>query len=96
MEKNSACISSVPNTECSGMVNTMEHSGKQPLVSVIIPVYNVSLYLRQCLDSVVAQTYRNLEIIIVDDGLRDDSGSICDQYAESGRCLNDKIDIKIS
>ena len=50
-------------------------------VSVIIPIYNVEPYLRQCLDSVVNQSYKNLEIILIDDGSLDNCGAICDEYA---------------
>ena len=53
-----------------------------PLISVIIPVYNVEPYLKQCLDSIVNQTYQNLEIIIIDDGSPDNCGVICDEYAK--------------
>ena len=52
-----------------------------PLVSVIVPVYKVEPYLRRCLDSIVGQTYKNLEIILVDDGSPDGCPAICDEYA---------------
>lgn len=52
------------------------------IISVIVPVYNVMNYLKQCLDSIIQQTYTNLEIILVDDGSTDQSGSICDVYKE--------------
>ena len=53
----------------------------QPLVSVVIPVYNVENYLDRCLESVVAQTYSNLDIILVDDGSLDKSSDICDVWS---------------
>lgn len=54
----------------------------QALISVIIPVYNVEDYLRECIDSVLCQTYENFEIILVNDGSTDSSGKICDEYVE--------------
>lgn len=53
-----------------------------PKISVIIPVYNVADYLRECIDSVISQTYTNIEIILIDDGSTDDSGKICDEYEQ--------------
>lgn len=54
-----------------------------PMISVIIPVYNVEKYLRQCVDSVLTQNYKNIEIILVDDGSTDSSPLICDQLKEN-------------
>lgn len=54
---------------------------EKPLISVIVPVYKVEQYLHRCVDSILAQTYTNLEIILIDDGSPDRSGEICDEYA---------------
>ena len=52
-------------------------------IAIIVPVYNVERYLNKCIDSILSQTYKPKQIILVDDGSTDASGSICDQYAES-------------
>jgi glycosyltransferase involved in cell wall biosynthesis len=57
----------------------------KPIISIIIPIYNTEKYLRRCLDSVISQTYQNLDIILVDDGSTDDSGAICDEYQEKDK-----------
>ncbi|MDM1346165.1 glycosyltransferase [Myroides marinus] len=54
---------------------------KTPLISVIIPVYNVQDYVAECLDSIINQSYQNLEIIVVNDGSKDNSALICKEYA---------------
>ncbi len=55
------------------------------MISVIVPVYNVQPYLRKCLDSIIDQTYKDLEILIIDDGSTDGSGEICDEYKKDER-----------
>lgn len=52
------------------------------LVSIIVPIYNSSAFLRKCIDSLISQSYKDIEIVLFDDGSRDDSFKICNQYAE--------------
>ena len=63
----------------------LESSMKNVKISVIIPVYNVIDFLKECLGSVLNQTYKNLEIILVDDGSTDGSSQICDEYKKKDR-----------
>ncbi len=61
---------------------------EKALISVVIPVYNVEDYLRECVESVLNQTYQNYEIILVDDGSTDSSGKICDEYADKATVIH--------
>ena len=58
-----------------------EISGAPVMISIVVPVYNAGKYLRACLDSIRAQTHKDFESWLVDDGSQDESGEICDEYA---------------
>lgn len=64
------------------LYDSIIHSEGDPLISVIVPVFNVENYVEKCLESIREQTYRNLEIIVVDDGSSDGTGQICDRIAK--------------
>lgn len=58
---------------------------EEPLISVIVPVYNTETYVAKCLDSILAQTYENIQVVVVDDASQDGSGGICDAYEARDR-----------
>ena len=55
---------------------------ENPKITVIVPVYNTEKYLRRCVDSILAQTFTDFELLLIDDGSTDGSGAICDEYAK--------------
>lgn len=56
---------------------------EQELISIIVPIYNVEKYLKRSIESLINQTYQNLEILLIDDGSTDKSGEICEKYARN-------------
>lgn len=63
-------------------MNETEKQNAKPLISIVIPIYNVEKFLRQCLESIIHQTYNKWECILVNDGSADNSGDICDEYVK--------------
>ena len=63
-------------------------NGSDPLITVVLPIYNVAKWLDTCIQSIVKQTYRNLQIILVDDGSTDESPTICERWAAKDNRIN--------
>ena len=70
-------------TKCLYIIRKWRYERLTELISVIVPVYNTEQYLAECLESILKQTYSNIEVILVDDGSKDLSGNICDQFARN-------------
>ena len=60
----------------------------KPLITVIVPVYNIEPYIERCIQSILHQTWENWELVLVDDGSEDSSGKICDKYAQKEQRIN--------
>ena len=60
---------------------------EKDIISIIVPVYNVEKYLDKCIDSIINQTYKNIEIILIDDGSTDQSSAICDKYSKLDKSI---------
>ena len=69
-------------TRGSSKLCDIKYDKQKPFISVIVPIYNAEKYLKECLDSLVNQTLKNIEIILIDDGAKDKSGDIADEYAQ--------------
>lgn len=65
----------------------MENKSARPVISVVVPVYNTEKYLHRCVDSILAQTFTDFELLLIDDGSQDESGNICDSYV----CLDSRV-----
>ena len=68
------------------MTENKKNKNEMLLVSVIVPIYNVEFYLNKCVDSILNQSYKNIEVVLVDDESPDSCGKMCDDYAaQNGR-----------
>lgn len=79
MARLDCCLSALRANKPFGKLQMKE----QALISVVVPVYNMAKFLSRCVDSILGQTYQNLEIILVDDFSQDESPAIIAQYAQS-------------
>ena len=66
------------------------------LISVIVPVYNVKPYIKECISSILYQTHNELQVILIDDGSTDGSGEICDQFAKQDARIEEEVDFSFT